>query len=183
MRSSPGLPSIEEQNSKFTNKSLLFAYKILWLEEDVPSFTTRNATFLPFALDAPAYSMVENATWTAETIMYSSTLECKPAKIASSNLEAFYDNGKGCRSSAYAMPNGPVESLEALYIGYWTSPYNDYYLSGEDCAGVENERVSLAIWARNVFGQSTLTGLFCEPSFWSQNVNLTVYRDNLTVEI
>ncbi|KAG8529855.1 uncharacterized protein KY384_005336 [Bacidia gigantensis] len=175
---SSALPPVEDQASQLTNRFLSSAYKHVWFDEPIPPFTTREAAFLPFDLHKPAASLYENATWTAKTSKYSTSLICKPPKISNDSEIPKFDNGEGC---VVETQPAAYEGLTALYIGYWTSKFTDFSLSGMGCPSPDNKHVFFGIWNMNLDGHDNATTLFCKANYTIQDVDLTVLRKNSSV--
>ena len=173
---------VSSQNSDF----MMTAYGHLWLEQDLPAFTTVDAAIVPFEIESSMRPQVLNETWTAATKMYSTSLSCEPATTIKSNndlLSQGYDNGKGCviTPGSITFKNSPP--FAGLYIGYYMDQQSDYGLSTETgCTALNNSNTFLAIWGTDLASPApNITALFCEPAYWIQNVNVTVTVPKMTV--
>lgn len=200
----------EEQSSSFIAKSWLNAYSILWLNQKLPSFTTRAAAFVPFEMDPQPQTAFSNCTWTAPTTMYSSILDCQPAFISNDPSGVTYDNGKGCVVRQYEID---------VHIPDSTNVFSSYYQA--ECCGSGNGSNAMIAFSfknkeppqgwqdRKPLSQPSMTEesmsqqiscfppdqtngtpwasywdktvLFCEPSYFIQSVNVTVTVPNMTV--
>ena len=187
-----------EQSSSLIAGSWLNAYSILWLNQKLPSFTSRAAAFVPFEMDPQPQTAFSDYTWTAPTTMYSSSLDCQPAFISNDSYGVTYDNRKGCVVRQYEID---------AQIPNSTSIFSSYYQA--DCCGSgSGSKAMIAFSFKNkeppqdrkplpqqglCFGpDSTNNGtpwasywdktvLICEPSYFIQSVNVTVTVPNMTV--
>ena len=165
---------------------MMTAYGHLWLGQDLPAFTTTDAAFTPFEIEPLSHLPLLNETWTATTDMYSTTLSCEPAITIESDQGAVnqgYENEKGCVLRPGSIPLEVSSSFIGLYINYYMDPQSDYDLSSQPgCAALNNSHIFLALWATNLESQNpNITALFCELSYWIQDVNATVTVPNMTV--
>ncbi len=197
-----------EQSSSLIAGSWLNAYSILWLNQKLPSFTTRAAAFVPFEMDPQSQTAFSDFTWTAPTTMYSSSLDCQPAFISNDSYGVTYDNRKGCVVRQYEID---------AQIPNSTSIFSSYYQA--DCCGSgSGSKAMIAFSFKNkeppqdrkplphhsmtqesmpehplCYGPGLTnngtpwasywdkTVLFCEPSYFIQSVNVTVTVPNMTV--
>ena len=90
---------------------MINAYSTLWLDQKLPSFTSLDAAFVPFEMNQQTGSAFFQSNWTAQTTMYSSSLDCWPALAGNDSHGVTYDSGKGCLvediAIAGAIPNSP----------------------------------------------------------------------------
>ena len=196
-----------EQSSSLIAGSWLNAYSILWLNQKLPSFTTRAAAFVPSEMDPQHQTAFSDYTWTAPTTRYSSTLDCQPAFISNDSYGVTYDNRKGCVVRQYEI-DAQIPNSTGIFSSYYQA----------DCCGSGNgskamivfsfrnkeppqdqkplpqrsiiqERLpqqSLCFWPDKNNGTPWAsswdkTVLFCEPSYFIQSVNVTVTVPNMTV--
>jgi hypothetical protein len=165
-------------------------YGISWLDQALPPFTSRGFTLLPFeAVDET--DMSSNTTLTAKTMLYGTNLNCyPPTKIQSeSPLSLSFDNGKGCNGADIVQYSAtPGKDFAAYYIGYWDNGNVDASLQFAGC-GSNASHTFLAVWMRsgsqtfqpNFHNASNATALFCETSYYSQEVEATVRLPEYTV--
>ena len=173
---------LDRQVAELSNGYLISAYKYLWAGEPLPPFTTEKGALIPFTLESRLSPRPKDANWTASTTMLSAHLTCNPASIVDTDEGRIYDNGKGCAASANNYREGIDSELSALYVGYWTSQFNDYYLSGNlGCNATSNQHVSMGFWNNPKDEKKDVTVLFCEPFYTQQKVKATVLSSNLTV--
>ena len=186
------LPPVGKQHLDLTSSFMMSAYRQMWMNEASPPFTTKEGALLPFTLDSSSgkashsdnnlgHILSANDTWTAATMMYTTSIECSPAKVVGKESDIRYDNGKGCVTNPGSIGAGTSNKYKALYIGYWMDQHIDFALSRMGCASLENQHTFLAYWNVRSDGQSNTTALFCEPAYWYQVVNATVLASNFTV--
>ena len=167
------------------------AYRIISLNETLPKFMARNYTLAPFKpslLDKNETEDTGTQQWTAPTTLYSLDLYCEPAIPSGGDW-----NNSGCVTSGLRMGNrtikenpdpysGPltiVKPFSAQYIGFWNIyGHANYYLSSSCPA--EKNHTFFAAFTRNKKKESdpaqNVTAIFCEPTYYSQQVNATVNK-------
>ena len=165
---------------------MMTAYGHVWLGQDLPAFTKADAAVAPFEIESLVHPPLINETWTATTKMYSTTISCEPALTIRSDkgtMDQGYDNGKGCVVEPGSIPFEVSSPFTGLYISYYMDTQSDYALSSlPSCAAPNNSHTFLALWAANLGSQNpNITAIFCEPSYWIQDVNATVTVPNMTV--
>ena len=189
------LPPVSKQARELTTGFMMRAYNEMWLNENPPQFSTKDAALLPFALDTiegerstsdlhTPYALSANDSWTATTTKYSTTLDCRPAIAIGNSSNLTYDNGQGCATNfggANLEYSYSTVDVTALYVGYWMGPFNDYYLSGMECPSSVGQHTFLAIWNVLSDGRRNTTALFCETTYSHQLVNVTILATNMTV--
>ena len=120
-------------------------------------------------------------------MQYTTDLACYPAVwTQDQSPDITFDNGKGCRTS-YIEPNPYSEQgsrFSAYYIGYFYNDYLHFFLQGPNCTRNASHNF-LAIWQRlspvhskNTFG---FTALFCEGSYYSQEVQANISLPDFSV--
>ena len=176
------LVSVEEQNQQLDIGFLTDGYAHLWLGQTLPNFTTAEGALLPFALDERFPLSNHNASCKAKTLMYTTSLDCRPAKISGNSVHNLtFDNGKGCVASGVDFWNANLGWYSAFYIGWYNDPSTDWSLSELGCSP-DSEHDFLGVWAgRNGNAHQNVTAVFCEPSYHVTEVNATVTLPNLTV--
>ena len=165
---------LESQYSALTTGFMMTAYGSVWLDQELPAFTTKEGTILPFETTSPEHFALLNKTFTTTTTMYSTSLNCKPATVANGTSGVNYSDGNGC-TALLGMPLSP--DATALYIGWYMTYSIDYALSGMGCSSKDFSNLFLAYFS---YGPNT-TVLFCKPAYWEQPVNATVIGSNMTV--
>ena len=157
------------------------AYNIIWLGQNLPGFTTKTAAVLPFRVQQSRLNLGEDRQWISETVVYSTNLTCSPAKIDQTSEGNTYDNGKGCVTSpGYLDYDGSVEP-QFMSIGWYMDQHINYALSQMGCSSDEFSHTFLAFVGTGQNESIRSTAIFCEPSYWSQEANVTVSAQNQSV--
>lgn len=180
------LAPVEDQAVEFTPLILNQAYAISWFGQEFPHFTTDDYALLPVFPQHDA-EPAPNKSWTAETTKLSTELDCWPANITKTadwrvnNV----DNGRGCSYEVQffqSPPRANDTSSIVLYIGYGDDATLDYHLGNPNCSSKASNQF-LAIWALDAYknhfvyepvGDFDITALFCEASYYKQNVSVKV---------
>ena len=185
-----------EQSSSLNRGFMMNAYSTLWLDQKLPSFTTRDAAFIPFEIGQQAKAASFKSNWTAQTTMYSSSLDCQPALVGNDSHGVTYDNGKGCvveeididiltpnstsLFSSYCQTLCASGNTSKAFMAYSFQnsepPQGRKPLELQGSYAWSNEDPG-APWA----SYSEKTVLFCEPSYSAQSVNATLTMPNMTV--
>ena len=158
------------------------AYSTLWLDQKLPSFTTLDAAFVPFEMNQPTGSAFFQRNWTAQTTMYSSSLDCWPALVGNNSHSVTYDSGKGCVAEDIDI-DGAIPDSTSLFSSY----------DQTSCASGNSSKAFMAFSFQNSepphrkkLGAPSAsywekTVLFCEPSYRTQSVNVTLTTPNVTI--
>ncbi|KAH7246197.1 hypothetical protein BKA59DRAFT_528039 [Fusarium tricinctum] len=163
-------------------------YAIAWLGQQLPAFTTSKYALLPFYSDKSneIAQLKPNAsvesTISAETTKMWTELYCWPSSIQRigprEKQEFSFLNGQGCNTTiAYGVGN----KRKMLYIGFYTSPYSDYWLGGPNCPRTPNSTHQfLAVWTKPLpvdwspVPMYNISSMWCQPSYYKQRVFATV---------
>lgn len=168
------LMTLQEQNQALNTNFLMTAYGITWLGQAMPGYVTPQGALEPFKPDSEDAELL-NATWTARTQLYGTSLKCEAAEIKNDSSGIAYSNEKGCTTFGGNIHLDPVSQFGGLYIGYYLDQHVDYSLSGLGCPSPVNSHLFLALWGKSWLSpEPNVTALFCEPTYWSQEVNATV---------
>lgn len=175
---------------------MMNAYSTLWLDQKLPSFTTRDAAFAPFEMGQQTRSTFLQSNLTAQTIAYSSSLDCQPASIGNDSRGVTYDNGKGCVIEEIDI-DGTIPNSTSLFSSYYQTGCSSGNTSKAFIAfSFKNseptqDRRPLELqgtyeWSNENYGAPWAsywekTVLFCEPSYSFQLVNATLTTPNMTV--
>ncbi|PTB69316.1 hypothetical protein BBK36DRAFT_1186748 [Trichoderma citrinoviride] len=150
-------------------------YAMAWLERSYPPFTTPDYTLMPFQ---PAESVQGNvANYSGITTKYWTDLKCWPAEIEHKPkmVDGYYNfiNGMGCNASSIPAHSTRNEH-QMMYIGYQDSAWGELALSWTCSDKAFNQ--FLATWGRfdNITGARDMQALFCETSYYKQNVSALV---------
>ena len=184
-----GLVPLQDQEPLLGVGIISLAYAVAWLGQPSPVFTTPSAAYLPFYVnDTIAPTSATKTNYTAETVRFSTELDCWPAEVsktpgADENSMDFL-NGQGCNTSVVL----PSDRITMYYFGYYESPHHARSLGGQgDCPATENSTHQfLATWA-DVRGhyldkepiKFNVTGAYCQPRYFKQDVRITV--DGMTL--
>ncbi|KAL8875560.1 MAG: hypothetical protein Q9198_006101, partial [Flavoplaca austrocitrina] len=140
----------------------------------------------------PSYSNAENCINTTDseysaldTFFTGSSLSCKATDTKNDKPSFSYSNGKGCTTdSGYSALDSQVDSqIGGLYIGYYLDQLADFSLEGMGCPSPTNKHLFLALWEEAVGdnGTSNVAAAFCEPTYWTQQVDATVRVPSMNV--
>ncbi|KAI9874731.1 MAG: hypothetical protein M1830_009346 [Pleopsidium flavum] len=189
MAISRSISPVSEQADTMDGGFLNTAYGILWLGQRLPPFTTREFALAPFEARTSSVETEQNVTWSSSTVQYGTDLSCHPAVVTKDPESTFltFDDGKGCVASQIALMEVGDGSKEfsAYYIGYANDDHVDYSLEGSGCPR-NSSHDFLAIWKRmtsnfNLQNGSDFTALFCDSSYYSQEVRANVSVPDLSV--
>ncbi|KAJ4346856.1 uncharacterized protein N0V89_010788 [Didymosphaeria variabile] len=184
---------LKQQTDSISLKYAQSAYGIVSLNETLPSFMARNYTLAPFrptALDKQDAESLETGYWTAPTTLYSLDLYCEPA-MPFNNQGIMGWNNSGCAVIGLEMGNHTIgeklvagvnplyQAFSAQYIGFWNKwGFADFDLS-QTCPAAKNHTFFAAV-SRNKEKDAdpaqNITAIFCEPTYYAQEVNATVDR-------
>lgn len=180
------LAPVEDQAIEFTPLILNQAYAISWFGQEFPPFTTADYALLPVLPQQDA-EPAPDKSWTAETTKLSTELNCWPANITGTSDWRVnkMDNGRGCSFDVQffqSPPRANDTSSIILYIGYGDDATLDYHLGNPNCSSDASNQF-LAVWALDNYenhfvdkpvGDVAITALFCEASYYKQNVSVKV---------
>ncbi|KAM6512544.1 hypothetical protein FSOLCH5_010256 [Fusarium solani] len=169
---------MREHDSLLDPEFLNTGYAVGWLDQPFPPFTTSKYAILPFYTANNTLPEKVDSNVTAVTTKLSTELSCWPAEIHQdgprSKSSYFFLNGQGCNTS---VSFGVTSRRRMYYIGYYSSPYSDFYLSNKACPKTPNSTHQfLAIWEKTIEapGEQTpyfnITALFCQPQYYKQQV-------------
>ena len=178
------LAPLASQVDNLRTELMYKTYGVLWLEEDIPAFTTRDVALVPFTLEDKSGSSAKTK-WTSQSTAYSTELTCAPAHISpqESNTIKFTD-AAGCFSQ-FQISSTPGVYLQ--YAGYQFDPLTDVSIlaSGttSDLCSRRWQHTFLAIWGLIDHNGSAydITAQFCETRYYAQDVMTTVWSSNLSV--
>lgn len=178
-----------EKQALLTNEVLNTAYSIEWLGQSYPPFTTPDYAILPFYIDDDPGASQQQLNWTAETTKLWTELECWPATYwESTEWDGiwYFDSGRGCVANLQIQII-PPHNISMDYTGYYTNGYTDGHLQDpQNCPPTENTTHQfLASWAAplpHIPVNETriplnITALFCQTSYYKQQVMVTVGTD------
>ncbi|KAL9578248.1 MAG: hypothetical protein Q9212_005836 [Teloschistes hypoglaucus] len=150
----------------------------------MPAYVLSQGALEPFEADIERSTNEANPTLTAQTRLYGTSLNCEQAvQNRSDPVGISYSNGKGCTTDSNVLILDPVSEYGGLYVGYYLDQHADYSLSGVGCPSLTNSHLFLAIWGKSWHEnpEASVTALFCEPSYWTQQVNATLTAPSMNV--
>lgn len=196
-RSTSFMPA-ENQLSQLSVRYAQSTYGIATLNETLPPYMARNFTLAPFK---PSQHVLDTTgsqgTWTSETTMYSLDMYCAPSfairdptgkwdtvtykSIGGCNVTMGLTGNitQGSNPNTIYSPLLAAKQYTAMHIGYWGYTGSaDFYLEGY-CPTERNGTFYAAFTrnkARDEDPPNNVTAIFCEPSYYQQQVNATVDR-------
>jgi hypothetical protein len=179
--------SIVEQEAQITANYTYSVANIVWLDERLPPFMTREAAFTPFKLNE-SHSIHHGDSLSAATTSFSVDVTCEPA--VPNDTEEVWSSSQGCR---VMYPFGPsraevigvdvngddVKEYTPFFAGYSGDGDNvQYYLSPYCPRNASN--VFMVALRKNRKSMDdpppTITRLFCETAYHQRDVLATVRR-------
>ncbi|KAM0264279.1 hypothetical protein ACHAQJ_000768 [Trichoderma viride] len=174
------------QSTLLSNEILNTGYATGWLGQPFPPFTTPEYAILPFYIENDPGASQQQLNWTAATTQLWTELECWPAAYQRQHpaiTEFDFQNGQGCNTT---ISIGLSSNISMYYVGFYGSPYADYALSDpKNCLATANSTHQfLAVWtsvdsssSNNDVPEFNVTALFCQPSYYKQQVIVSVVTD------
>lgn len=184
VKSTSVLAPLQEQTANLSANFMNTAYSVFWLGQDLPSFTNSSFAVAPFETTQIPSILTNNASIMARTRLYGSNLSCSPAKSIQQNSEGYvsFDDGQGCAANN-VLKSAEGSFTNVSFAGYFIGYYNDSLadvdynsLSQAGCSSNSTNKF-LAIWKKLGYGfndSTASTVMFCEPSYYFQDVNATV---------
>jgi hypothetical protein len=180
--------SMADQASQITANYTYSVANIVWLDERLPPFMTREAAFTPFKLKT-AQTPYEGEVWTAGTTSYGVDVTCESAILSADDK---WTSSQGCKVPHTFGPSAPDVIGESI-AGNLIKEYTPFFAGSSGDGG--NINYYLAPYcpekAANVFMvalrqnrksdadlPSNTTRLFCETSYYQQNITATVRRSD-----
>lgn len=161
-------------------------YAISWLGQSYPAFTNSDYGLLPFYLDNNTAPTRADTNWTANTMKYTTELDCWPAQVSSVGVprvgQFSFLNRQGCNTTI-APPR--FNNFTMSYIPYGSSPYSSYALDSPTCPPTSNNTHQFLAVMGQSFNQNAsepvdfdLTALYCQPYYYKQKVRASVKASN-----
>jgi hypothetical protein len=185
--------SIPDQEAQITANYTFSVANIVWLDERLPPFMTREAAFTPFKL-AGSHAAQTGEFMSAETTSFGVDVTCEPAVLDETKEIHVLTSSQGCRVRyPFGLAGTDIIGINAQQYSEETKEYSPFFagFSGD------GERVQYYLSpycpkdAANVFmvalrknrkstdePPSTVTRLFCETQYYQRNVLATVHRDD-----
>jgi hypothetical protein len=185
--------SIGEQEAQITANYSYSVANIVWLDERLPPFMTREAAFTPFKL-AGSHKTQTDEFISAETTSFGVDVTCEPAVLDETEEIRYLTSSQGCRVRyPFGLAGTDIIGIDAQRYDQETKEYSpffagfsgygeavQYYLSPycpKDAANVF--MVALRKNRKSTDDPpSTVTRLFCETEYYQRNVLATVHRDD-----
>jgi hypothetical protein len=174
------------QSTLLNNDILNTGYATGWLGQPFPPFTTPEYATLPFYIDNDPGASQQQLNWTATTTQLWTELECWPAEYQRQHPAVTvwnFQNGQGCNTT---INISLFSNLTMYYVGFYSSAHADYALMDTKyCPATANSTHQfLAVWASthsssnlNLTPEVNVTALFCQPSYYKQQVIVSVVTD------
>ena len=189
-----GLPSVTENAAGMNLSFIPSAYGVVWLNQSLPPFTSLDAAYVPFSVNEDSNGdsssdISSNKTLTSKTSMLSTSIECAPASVYNSSLlepnisrrsgllpTYIIDDHFGCRVNLSGY--GDQSDYYFRYIGYQASSWSSGSLQELGCPLNASSLYLAVVEAPNL---EHIISEFCQPSYWIQDVNLTVTESDMAV--
>ncbi|KAF2743243.1 hypothetical protein M011DRAFT_461863 [Sporormia fimetaria CBS 119925] len=190
---STGFMHADVQNTTLNARHLHSAHNIVWFNESLPPYMTREYALAPFKMAHGTVPVsVVNETWTAPTRLYSVDIDCEEAHMSLTPEEIPYWHGDNCSTNAMSVGNNTIgdglgsmgmehKEFASHYIGYYSTDFATWYLQGV-CEDLDARNRFLALFGRNKQRDEdppqNATGLFCRSFFYEQEVMATVQAES-----
>jgi hypothetical protein len=178
--------SVADQASQITANYTFSVANIVWLDERLPPYMTREAAFIPFK-PTNLEASHDNETWTTKTTSFSVDVSCEPAILGSDEK---WTSSHGCHvPSTFGPPINDIigetfleeviKEYTPFFAGYSGDGGNvNYYL--EPYCPEEAYNVFMVALRRNRKSandpRANMTRLFCETAYHQKAVEATVRR-------
>lgn len=194
MRIMPPL-SLSQQDETFSAKSAQSVVSIMWLNETLPPFMTREYVLAPFGPPEGSNLASQGGNWTSSTLKYFVDVDCETPIAWISDGSPMVNSTWGCSFQLplpdITTPPDATKIFSTMYAGYFNEDgLADYYLSG---ACPANESNSFLIqWSKTLSsvpfnGTGTIdvtpierlqhfnvTNLYCRSTYNVQEVRATI---------
>jgi hypothetical protein len=181
--------SIGEQEAQITANYTYSVANIVWLDERLPPFMTREAAFTPFKL-AELQTTHKDESLTGVTTAFSVDVKCETA--VRNDAEKILTSSQGCRYE-YVGLYGPswtdvvgvdvlgddIKEYTPFYAGYSGGGGNVNYYMSSSCPKNASNIFFVALRRNRQSADDPpppITGLFCETAYHQQEVLATVRR-------
>lgn len=195
MLKSTGFGPFDKQGGSTSAIYAQSAMNIIWLNETLQPFMTRESVLVPFGPKQTVESIETAEHWIGKTTLYSVDVSCEQALRWSGGLNSSW----GCSWAGMIVAprvssnDDPSKIYDTIYVGYSNSGNADYYLSP---ACPRNESHTFLVqWSKMLvsaaeFNNMTpdvqlrhadVTTLFCRSSYYYQDVKATVAPPHMSV--
>ena len=163
----------DDQRAAMSASFLYTSYGVTWLGEKVHSFMTKELIAIPFKpasySEGQDYLTRGNESWTAQTRIYQTELECTPVEIKVLRGTSYTFITDKFEYERDPLPN-PGRTRTMMYLGFADSLLDDVY---------EGPNSFSAIWAKSRKSQNgsdelDLSALDCTTSYHYQTYEVTV---------
>ena len=168
-----------DQGLQLTSSFIYTANGVIWLREDLPSFTSRDYALEP--IQTPDSYQSEPFTWMFSTTAYSSQLDCTPAILNQSMIQGkrpFYGFRSQDNEYCYAEFGEVTFTADCNHADkhlLYYLPYSTGLLSSR--CEADSAPTALIIWAKLRNSTSDwplepydISASFCQASYYSQSV-------------
>jgi hypothetical protein len=177
--------SLSDQALQITANYTYSVANIVWLDERLPAFMTRDAAFAPFKLETSRMPHA-NETWTAETMSYGVDVTCESAMLDS---DGRWSSSQGCHVPDSIGPGADVigvdESGDVLkqytpfFAGFSGNGGNVNYYLEPYCPENASHVFMIALRQNRESANdppAPMTRLFCETRYHQHSVTATIHR-------
>lgn len=187
--------SLSEQGDILSARLAHSVVNIMWLNETLQPFMTRDYVLAPFGPPNGSEPFTKGGNWTAKTLKYSVDVSCETPIAWSKGSIPMINSTWGCR---FPLPSPRIvadgqnatKTFDTLYVGYYNDDGQaDYYLSDGSCP--RNESSSFLIqWSKTSNPQAfngtyapsaeeqrknaITTTLFCRSNYYVEEVEATI---------
>ena len=168
------MPASQQPKSLFSFPES--TYRIVALNETLPPFMARNFTLAPFKPREGESDLPANGIYTSPTTMYTLTLYCEEAKRQDDGYGGLdHSATNGCSfnlgldgnltigDEKHGGPAVAIKQYTAMYVGYHSGDYTDYYLENNGCPDSENTTFYAAFAKSKVRNTTPTFNLLCSP--------------------
>lgn len=194
LRSSSHLSLLQQANT-LSAKSAQSVVSIMWLNETLQPFMTRDYMLAPFGPPGDLGATYQSGNWTGTTLKYSVDITCETPIVWNKGSIPMINSTWGCKfplpiPRVVADDNNATKLFDTLYIGYYNDDgLADYYLSDGSCPRSEPSSF-LIQWSKTSDPQAfngtfapsaeeqrlhaNVTTLYCRSRYHVQEVEATI---------
>ncbi|KAH6895921.1 hypothetical protein B0T10DRAFT_558091 [Thelonectria olida] len=174
------LPAPSKQDGLAKGIFLHTAYDVMWLDQPYPAFTTPEYALSPYYIGGGVGVAYPAKNWLAATTKFWAELDCSQYGVAlnyTNREQAKYDLTleKGCSPTSSFFSNDEGKSM--LYaMRHRCDPYDISPTSGAII------QVAKPIEKKETKIYFNMTALYCQPSYYKQEVMATVTQDYVPID-
>jgi hypothetical protein len=182
--------SMADQALQITANYTYSVANIVWLDERLPPFMTRDAAFAPFELETSRMPHA-NETWTAKTMSYGLDVTCESAMLDSDDG---WSSSQGCHVPESFGPGADVIGVDEsgdvvkkytpFFAGFSGDGGNVNYYLEPYCPGNASHVFMIALRQNRESADdppAPMTRLFCETHYHQHSVTATIQQDGGSV--